>query len=166
MLSSIAVSRETSTARSRYNAAIFLCITRERHPIARPLRARYGVSFVSTNLTEFLLLLLLCCVLYRIIYDRHISRVYSDNIWLIIWQRYIETSSRCLLVLSVAFTKINLKAPSLCKLLTDFTNGRKQLLKHRTFAVLRSYRYKYMNINILGLYAILELAIGICRYFM
>ena len=40
------------------------------------VRARYGVSFVSENLTKVLPLWLLWCLHYRIIYNHNISRIY------------------------------------------------------------------------------------------
>ena len=60
-------------------------------PHSSPVKAMYGVSFVSANLTEVLSLKLLCCVHYRIMYNRDISRVYCiaymDMVPGVTWER-------------------------------------------------------------------------------
>ena len=42
------------TMRFQYIAVISLCITCEWHPYSLPVKTKYGVSFVSANLTEVL----------------------------------------------------------------------------------------------------------------
>ena len=66
----------TATVHSMYHGH-FSSYNSRRTPHSSPVRASYGVLFVSANLTEVLSLSLLCCVHYLIIYKRDISRVYS-----------------------------------------------------------------------------------------
>ena len=61
------------SVRARYIAVIFLRITHEKHPIARPLGRGMGCDLQVQSLTEVLPLLLLGCVLNRVVYDRDIS---------------------------------------------------------------------------------------------
>ena len=62
----------------------FSCITLEKHPHLAH-KGEYGVSFVSVNLTKVLSLELLCCLNYRIIYNRDISRVHIDVNFVCLW---------------------------------------------------------------------------------
>ena len=64
------------TLRSRYLAVSFLQRTHKRCPIARPLRASYGASFVS-SLNKVWAFFLSHCVPYRVTFNCDVSRVCS-----------------------------------------------------------------------------------------
>ena len=64
--------------RSWHIAAYFSLYNSWKTPThSSPIGARYAVSFVCANLTKVLSLWLLCCVLYRMIYNPDTLRVYS-----------------------------------------------------------------------------------------
>ena len=86
------------------------CLTRERHPIARPLgRAMGCCSWVQIRF----IIVIIACVHYRIIYNRDISRVYypacrTSLIATRFWVVVICPIIKCLTVLEFSFILFDL----------------------------------------------------------